>query len=350
MTASPAMECLQDVAGFMKRLAIGLLAALSASGGGTPASAADFDYHLVGNAADVQPKHTEGALMLMGGGGSVDDAFRWFIQKAGGGDIVVLKASDGKAAEGDSYGTYLHDTLGGCDSVETITFRNREASNDPKLLQILRNADGIFLGGGAQGRYVDYWKGTPVGAALDAHVRAGRPLGGSSAGLAVLGQICYTAHVTARLTSEIAMKDPFDKSITFEGDFLHLDLMRGVITDTHFSPRGRLGRLITFVARHAADEKMEHLIGIGVDEKTALCVEANGTARVLTSAPEGRAWFVIPRQAPEVLTAGKPLTCRDVKVIGAGPLSTAHVLKRVIEKPAAESTVSVVAGTLSSRL
>ena len=76
----------------------------------------------------------------------------WFIQKAGGGDIVVLKASDGKPAEGDSYGTYLHDTLGGCDSVETITFHNRDASNDPKLLQILRNADGIFLGGGAQGR------------------------------------------------------------------------------------------------------------------------------------------------------------------------------------------------------
>ena len=94
---------------------------------------------------------------------------------------------------------------------------------------------------------------------------------------------------------------------------------------------------------------MKRLVGIGVDEKTVLCVEANGDARVFTSAAEGRAWFVIPQQAPEVLTAGKPLTYRDVKVIGAGPGSTVHVPKRVIEKPAAESTVPVVAGMLSSK-
>jgi beta-aspartyl-peptidase (threonine type) len=331
----------------MKRSTHHLLAALFAIAGASPAVAADFDYHLVGNAADVQPTHTEGALMLMGGGGSVDDAFRWFMKKAGGGDIVVLKASDGKPPEGDGYGEYLHEKLGGCDSVETITFYNREASNDAKVLQIIGNADGIFLGGGAQGRYVDYWKGTPVGAALDAHGRAGRPLGGSSAGLAVLGQVCYTAHVTARLTSEIAMKDPFDKSLTFETDFLHLDLMRGVITDTHFSPRGRLGRLITFVARHTAEPGLERLLGLGVDEKTALCLESNGSGRVFAAAPDGRAWFIMPQRAPEVLAAGKPLTYREVKVIGAGPESRVNVPERTVEAPASVSSVSIVAGQLS---
>jgi beta-aspartyl-peptidase (threonine type) len=332
----------------MKRSTRRLLAALLAIAGAAPAIAADFDYHLAGNAADVQPTHTEGALMLMGGGGSVDDAFRWFMKKAGGGDIVVLKASDGKPPEGDGYGEYLHETLGGCDSVETITFYHRAASNDPKVLQIIGNADGIFLGGGAQGRYVDYWKGTPVAAALDAHVRAGRPLGGSSAGLAVLGQVCYTAQVTARLTSEIAMKDPFDKSLTFESDFLHLDLMRGVITDTHFSARGRLGRLITFVARHAAEPGLKRLLGLGVDEKTALCLESDGSGRVFAAAPDARAWFIMPQRAPEVLAAGKPLTYREVKVIGAGPESAVDLAKRTIAKPAAESTVSVVEGKLAS--
>ena len=333
----------------MKRIAIHLASALLIGAGAYRVTGADFEYHLTGSAADVRPQHTEGALLLMGGGGFVDDAFRWFIQKAGGGDIVVMKASEGKAPDADSYSAYLHDTVGGCDSVEMITFHNREASSDPKVLQAIKNAEGIFMGGGAQGRYVDYWKGTPVGAALDAHVRAGRPLGGSSAGLAVLGQICYTANETARLTSEIAMKDPFDKSLTFESDFLHLDLMRGVITDTHFTSRDRLGRLITFLARHASDRKMERLAGIGVDEKTALCIEVNGTGRVFTTAPDGRAWFVLPRQVPEVLVAGKPLTYREVKVIGAGPASTVDVLRRVIDKPAAESNISVVAGELSSK-
>ncbi len=312
------------------------------------ARSADFDYFLTGNAADVERKQTEGALMLMGGGGFVDEAFRWFIQKAGGGDLVVLKASDGETSENESYGDYLYGTLGGCDSVETIVFHNRDASADPKILQSIKNADGIFLGGGAQRRYVDYWKGTPVGAALDAHVRAGRPLGGSSAGLAVLGQVCYTAQVTARLTSEIAMKNPFDRSLTFEPDFLHLELMRGVITDTHFSTRGRLGRLITFVARQATEQHMEHLLGIGVDEKTALCLEASGIGRVFTTTPEGRAWLVTPEQAPEVLEAGQPLTYRGVKVIGAGPASTVDIRKRAVENPAAVLTVSILAGQMSA--
>jgi cyanophycinase len=326
----------------MKSFPQSLLYLLLLSAGATTAAAADFESFLTGNATDVKPAKTEGALMLMGGGGLVDEAYRWFIQKAGGGDIVVLKASDGKTAAVDTYGAYLHGTIGGCDSVELISFYNREAANNPKVLEALKNAEGIFMGGGAQHRYVDYWKGTAVGAALEAHVRAGRPLGGSSAGLAVMGQVCYTAQLTARLTSEIAMKNPFDKVITFENDFLHLDLMRGVITDTHFSTRGRLGRLITFVAR-------SQTIGIGVDEKTALCVEADGMGRVMSTAPEGRAWLIMPQQAPEALKEGQPLTYRDVKVIGAGPESVVNLPKRVIEKPVATSTVSIIAGQLTSK-
>jgi len=309
-------------------------------------AASDFDYYLTGNVADAQPTQTQGALMLAGGGGLVDDAFRWFIQRAGGGDMVVLKATDGTDAVADTFGSYLYDTMGGCDSVEVIVFNHRNAASDPKVLQAIQNADGIFLGGGKQFLYADYWKGTPVGEALDAHVRAGRPLGGSSAGLAVLGQSCYTAHLTARLTSDTAMQNPFDESLTLESDFLHFDLMRGVITDSHFSPRGRLGRLITFVARTSAENKIEHMLGIGVDEKTALCVESSGMARVFTNATEGRAWFVMPQQSAEVLTAGEPLTYRDVKVIGVGPAGEVDLLKRKIVKPAAESVVSVVAGKL----
>ena len=51
----------------------------------------------------------------------------------------------------------------------------------------MRNADGIFIAGGDQSNYVRFWKGTPVAEALDPHVRAGKPIGGTSAGLAMLG-------------------------------------------------------------------------------------------------------------------------------------------------------------------
>jgi cyanophycinase len=314
--------------------------------GANKLTAADFDYYLTGNAADTKPAQTEGALLLMGGGGLVEDAFRWFIKKAGGGDIVVLKATDHEESVADTFGTYLHGTIGGCDSVEVIAFHNRQAASDPKVLQALQKADGIFLGGGKQHVYMNYWKGTPVGDALNAHVRAGKPLGGSSAGLAVLGQIVYTAHVTSRFTSELAMKNPFDKALTLEPDFLHLDLMRGVITDTHFNPRGRLGRLMTFMSRITSDFKVDNLLGIGVDEKAALCVEANGEAHVFATVPEAHAWFVLPQQAPEVLEAGKPLTYRNVRVISASPDSSVNVLKRTITHPASDTMRSIVEGKL----
>ena len=320
------------------------------------AAADDFEYYLTGDASDVRPSRTEGALMLSGGGGSVDDAFRWFLQKAGNHgsdrpDIVVLKVSDRSEPTADTFGEYLHQKIGGCDSVEVIVFNTRNAASHLKVLDIIRNADGIYLGGGKQFLYVDYWKGTPVQEAIHAHVRSGKPLGGSSAGLAVLGEFCYTAHITARLTSSQAMQNPFDKSITLEKDFLHLDLTRGVLTDTHFTQRARLGRLITFVSRMQADSQPNEkhpVVGIGIDERTTLCVEANGHAHVLSGIPDGRAWFVIPEKNPEVIRAGDPLTIRDVKVVCAGSGSEVDLLKRVVSKAATEMTVSVMNGDLST--
>ena len=139
------------------------------------AAAADYDSYLTGNAADARPARTTGGLLLSGGGGDNDDAFRWFVSCAGGGDIVILRAS-GK----DGYNDYLFNRIGGVDSVESLVFHRRAASTDARVLEIIAGADGIFLAGGDQSNYINYWKDTPVAAALNAHVRAGKPLGGAS--------------------------------------------------------------------------------------------------------------------------------------------------------------------------
>lgn len=322
----------------------------------TSAACDHYDYHLSGKVDEGFESQTEGGLMLMGGGGLVDEAFRWFLKKAGGGRIVVLSAYDGKSATGETltstpktpfdYGKYLLETLGGCESVERIVFKHRLASSDPEVLKVIRQADGIFLGGGAQWRYADFWKGTPVAEAMDAHVRAGRPLGGSSAGLAVLGDWCYTAHLSARVTGEIALNDPQDPRLTFEPDLLHFDILRGVITDTHFSNRKREGRLMTFLARFSIAEPAAPLVGIGVDEKTALCLEADGRGRVMTTAAEGRAWLYVPKQAPEPMVAGKPLKFGGVEVLGIGLESLVDLPKRTVERPAIERVVSAANGKL----
>lgn len=310
--------------------------------GGT---AADHDYYLTGSAADARPARTTGGLLLAGGGGDNDDAFRWFVQCAGGGDIVILRAS-GR----DGYNDYLYRKIGGVDSVETILFHHRRASSDPRVLEIIARADGIFLAGGDQSKYINYWKGTPVAAALDAHVRAGKPLGGTSAGLAVLGQFVYAALASGDLTSAIALQDPHDPRITLESDFLHLAALEGIITDTHFMARARLGRSLVFLARIAAERPPgSRLLGIGVDEKTALCVEPDGTARVFSGDAAGRAWLMVPTVKPEVLAPGQPLTFRDILVTALGPESTLNLKTLAVGRPTALSTVSVIAGKLSQQ-
>ncbi|MSU49239.1 MAG: hypothetical protein EXS37_09175 [Opitutus sp.] len=306
------------------------------------ARASDYTYYLIGDAKDAKPAKTEGALLLMGGGTDVDEAFRWFVRKAGGGDIVVLRASGI-----DGYNSYIFTKIGGVDSVETILFHNRAASSDPRVLEIIRGAEGIWLAGGDQSRYINYWKGTPVAAALDAHVRAGKPLGGTSAGLAVLGEFSFAALESGTLTSEIALQDPFDRRLTLERDFLHLALLRGVITDSHFTPRARMGRSFAFLARLLAEPKGDRLLGIGIDEKTALAIEADGTGRVFTTAPTGRAWLMLPSKPADALARAQPLTLRDVRVIALGPESTLQLTTLDIRQPALTSVLSVIDGKLS---
>ena len=122
-------------------------------------------------------------LLLMGGGDRNHDALRWFFAKAGNGHLVVLRAS-----QAGEVGDEFYREVGGPVSVETFVFHDRQAAYDPKMLQALKRADGIFIAGGDQSRYVRFWKDTPVAAALDAHVAAGKPLGGTSAGLAMQGE------------------------------------------------------------------------------------------------------------------------------------------------------------------
>ncbi len=311
--------------------------AITASALAAPA----YDYWLTGNPADTTPAKTRAGLLLSGGGGDVTAAWKWFVACAGGGDIVVIRASGG-----DGYQDFIFTKIGGVDSVETIKFNDASAAHDPRVREIIAKADGIFMAGGDQGKYVTYWKDTPVGAALNAHLRAGKPLGGTSAGLAVFGQYYFAAFHDS-ITSATALADPYDRSVTLGRDFLAAPPLAGIITDTHFMARARLGRLITFLGRLAADAKepLARLIGLGLDEGTALCVEPDSTAKVYTE-KNGLAWLVLPSRAPDLAAPGQPLHLRSVRVIGLGPDSTLNLSTLDIGKPAAMRLVTARDGKL----
>ncbi|NDD28372.1 MAG: hypothetical protein EB084_08935 [Proteobacteria bacterium] len=255
-----------------------------------------------GNAADANVTPRPG-LLLAGGGEDVDAAFRWLAEHASGGDVVVLRASGG-----DAYNEYI-DGLGKVDSVETLVITRPRAARDPFVVDRVRKADAIFVAGGDQWDYVRMWKDTPLGDAIQARVDAGVPVGGTSAGLAILGEHVFTAaHDT--VDSKTALADPHDRHVTLEHHFLRLPYMKDVITDTHFMARDRMGRLLTFMSR-TMEDGASRVRGIAVEEGAAVLVEGDGAARVVGTGP---AWFLQARPQPRDDFKAAPLEVHDVAV------------------------------------
>jgi beta-aspartyl-peptidase (threonine type) len=305
---------------------------------GAPAFAADVGRYVLGDTRAETPGEVRPGLLLMGGGDRNFAALRWFMERAGHGHIVVLRAS-----QAGEIGEEFYNEVGGIQSVETFVFTNREQAGDERVLAALKRADGIFIAGGDQSRYVRYWRGTPVGAALDAHVRAGKPLGGTSAGLAMLGEYLYGAMDGGSQISPRALADPLGPENTIETDFLQLSLLKGIVTDTHFSERGRLGRLIAFVAKAEAMADRP-LLGLGVDEDAAVAVEGDGTARVYATSPRAGAILVkggLPRQTEDL-----SMNAARVETIGVGVDSVLHLPDGRVERPAFKREYAVRDGVL----
>ncbi|MBF9149886.1 cyanophycinase [Novosphingobium jiangmenense] len=278
-------------------------------------------------------------LLLMGGGKRDRSALQWFFAHAGRGHVVIISASYGK-----DMGEEFFRTPDGPASVEVIVFHARSQSADPAILRKLARADAVFIAGGDQARYVRFWQGTEVARLLDAHVVSGKPLGGTSAGLAVLGEALYGAMDGNSITSPEALADPLGPGVTIERDFLHLVRLAGIITDSHFTQRDRLGRLFAFVAKAQALTG-KPITGIGIDEDAALMVEADGTARLASPHRDGAAW-IVDGSALRLSPQGAPLTANSVTVTLANAASTVHLPSARVENPAAIRRYEVRAGKL----
>jgi cyanophycinase-like exopeptidase len=145
------------------------------------------------------------------------------------------------------------------------------------------------------------------------------------------------------MESKTALADPYHAGVTLESDFLHLRWLENVITDTHFSARSRLGRLIVFVARIDQDHPAERVFGIGVDEKTALLVDADGVGRIAEGSA-GSAWVITPRQPAAILVKGQPLTMKDIRIARLDQTGSISLRSREITHPAAEVSDSIEHG------
>ena len=305
-----------------------------------PCAAQSYFYSRIGSKTDLATKPDFG-LALMGGGADQDDAFRWLCEKADGGDFLILTAT-----RDDEYNPYVS-KLCQLNSVATLGILSQQDAEDPAAAEIVRNAEAIFITGGDQSKYVNYWSGTPLQQALNAGIAAGKPIGGTSAGLAVLPQFSYSAQGDKpddkNLSSAETLANPLHPRITLVRDFLRIPLLRDVVTDTHFAKRDRLGRTLVFLARLVQDGR--HPRAIGVDERSAVLVDANGAGKVVGTGKG--AYFISPEAKPEALRANVPLTLDGYSVYLA-PTGATFDLKHWKGDGGTQYRLSVRDGRISS--
>jgi cyanophycinase len=266
--------------------------------------AADIEYKLTtyftGDSADVVTP-TQSGICLMGGSTDVDSAIAWMIERSGGGDFVVIRSSGS-----DGYNDYIYSDLGGVNSVETIIINSKTKAKKQEVYNKIVNAEALFIAGGDQWDYVRYWKNTKTEDAINYLINTKHaPVGGTSAGCAILGRVYFSAE-NGTVTSSEAMKNPYRSTVILgKNDFVNIPILDQTITDTHYDNPDRRGRHVTFLARMVQDWGLDAK-GIGLDEKTAVCIDENNVATVFGS---GTAHFLRQNgQGPEVCQPNTKLT------------------------------------------
>lgn len=280
-------------------------ATLVGSAGVVAAGSSKLPYYRVGNANDAAGAGPTAGTMLMGGGTDVDDAFTWLCSHANGGDILVLRATGT-----DAYNPYIQGLCPTANSVATLIIGSRTAATSAAGA-IIDKAEAIFIAGGDQSNYINYWTGTPVQTAIKGRIAAGRPIGGTSAGMDVLTPFIYSALASQGVTSAQALANPYNRYMTFARDFVAIGTIPGVIGDAHFSARDRMGRDVAFLCRINKDYGVAKPAAIAIDESSALLIESSGNAQVVGS---GRVYLLGAPGAPESCAAKSPVTYRNIAV------------------------------------
>jgi len=270
-----------------------------------------YTSYFTGNTINVNTNPSP-ACCLMGGATEHDNAMVWLLQKADAGDILILRCSGS-----DGYNDYIYSDLASqvtVNSVESIVITSAAGAINPYVLNKVANAEMIWFAGGDQYNYVSYFKDNALEDAINNHINVKHyPIGGTSAGMAILGDHYFSAQ-NGSVTSATVLNNPYDPAVTIGAyNFINIPLLNHTITDTHFDNPDRKGRFTGFLARIAADEGIRSF-GIAANEYVAVCVDETGKARVYGDYPNYQE-FAYFAQAncgdsylPETCQEGMPLT------------------------------------------
>lgn len=271
-----------------------------------------YTSYLLGDPADAQTT-SNGGFLLAGGGTDNDTAMAWFLTQANGGDVVVLRTDHSSA-----YNTYLYSQLGvQVNSVETLIVPSHNAANAPYVKERLLKAEAIFIAGGDQTEYYNLWHNTAIDTILSTNSINSPVIGGTSAGMMILGDFDYYPATYGVISSE-ALNNPYHPYLDtiIDESLIERSKLKDLIFDTHFDQLDRKGRLVTQLARTLSDYGKKTR-AIGVNEVTAIAIDKNGLAQVYGEYPDYNdfAYFIEPtcpltwiNYLPEQMTPEQPLT------------------------------------------
>lgn len=290
----------------MKRIALCCLMACTA----LVLAAQSYTSYFTGNQNDLSTQAL-GGVCLMGGATEDDNAMRWFLERANGGDVLIIRTSGA-----DGYNAYMYNDIGvNLNSVETIVFHDASASSEAYVLDRISKAEAIWIAGGNQASYVEYWRNSAVADLINEGLQErNMVIGGTSAGMAILGSSYFSA-ANGTINSANALSNPYSLEMTIEHTpFIQIPYMENVITDTHYDDPDRRGRHLAFLARAMTDTG-ETFRGIACDEYTAVCIDENGIASIYGLYPDfdDNAYFLVPNcglpnNSPENCSEGQALT------------------------------------------
>jgi cyanophycinase len=208
------------------------------------------------------PHVPKGTLVIVGGGGMTPDIGKRFIDAGGGeaGHFVALPISMPDPIRTQREEDFLKKL--GAKNFTVIPYREQKDLEDPKVIETLKKATGIWFGGGRQWNFVDAYEGTKLPALFRAVLDRGGVIGGSSAGATIQGDYMVRG---APAGPHIMMCEGYEKALGF---------LPGVGIDQHFSARNRFKDMTAFMKVYP------QFLGIGLDESTAIVV-AGSTAEIL---------------------------------------------------------------------
>jgi len=200
----------------------------------------------------------KGSLVLAGGGFIGADITNTFINLAGGKDaaIVVIPTAGGQDSYDDQVRFAKQLREYGCTKVTVLHTYDRTLADSHKFALSLKEATGVWFSGGRQWRLVDAYADTKTEKAIWEVLKKDGVIGGTSAGATIQGS--YLARGDTK-TNQIMMGD-HEKG---------LGLIKNIAVDQHVLARNRQFDMFEIL------KNRPELLGIGLDESTAIVVRQN---------------------------------------------------------------------------